>query len=69
MQNFTKLIAIARREAGAMLAEDVVQDALLVAIEQGRKFVGVELKPEYYKQAAHNLRGAGSQMSLFAGAP
>jgi len=36
MQNFTKLIAIARREAGAMLAEDVVQDALLVAIEQGR---------------------------------
>lgn len=36
MQNFAKLIAIARREAGAMQAEDVVQDALLVAIEQGR---------------------------------
>ncbi len=36
MQNFSKLIAIARREAGAVLAEDVVQDALLVAIEQGR---------------------------------
>ncbi len=35
-KNFTKLIAIARREAGAVQAEDVVQDALLVAIEQGR---------------------------------
>lgn len=36
MQNFAKLIAIARREAGAAQAEDVVQDALLAAIEQGR---------------------------------
>lgn len=31
-----RLTAIARREAGATLAEDVVQDALLVAVEQGR---------------------------------
>jgi DNA-directed RNA polymerase specialized sigma24 family protein len=31
-----RLKSIARREVGAALAEDVVQDALLVAIEQGR---------------------------------
>jgi DNA-directed RNA polymerase specialized sigma24 family protein len=31
-----RLHSIARREAGAALAEDVVQDALLVAVEQGR---------------------------------
>ena len=31
-----RLKAIARREAGAARAEDVVQDALLIAIEQGR---------------------------------
>ncbi len=31
-----RLVSIARREAGAALAEDVVQDALLVAVEQGR---------------------------------
>lgn len=30
------LLAIARREAGAVLAEDVVQEALLIAVEQGR---------------------------------
>lgn len=33
----TQLFAIARREAGPMLAEDVVQDSLLVAIEQDRQ--------------------------------
>ncbi len=31
-----QLVAIARREAGALHAEDVVQEAMLVAIEQGR---------------------------------
>jgi DNA-directed RNA polymerase specialized sigma24 family protein len=33
---FDRLVSIAHREAGAALAEDVVQDALLVAVEQGR---------------------------------
>lgn len=31
-----RLQSIARREAGAALAEDVVQDALLIAVQQGR---------------------------------
>jgi DNA-directed RNA polymerase specialized sigma24 family protein len=31
-----RLKAIARREAGVTLADDVVQDALLIAVEQGR---------------------------------
>jgi hypothetical protein len=42
-----------------------------VAIEQGRRFVGVELKASYFKQAAANLRRAeekGSQASLFKAA-
>lgn len=34
------LLAIARREAGAALAEDVVQDAMLIAVEQGRLDLG-----------------------------
>ena len=29
-----------------------------VAIEMGRKFVGAELKPSYYRQAVENLRFA-----------
>jgi len=36
-----------------------------VALEEGRKFVGVELKPSYYKQAAANLLKARKQGSLF----
>lgn len=32
----TQLLAIARREAGAHIAEDVVQDSLLIAVEQDR---------------------------------
>ena len=32
---YDKLIAIARREAGCVLAEDVVQDVLLIAVEAG----------------------------------
>lgn len=37
-----------------------------VAIELGRKFVGVELKTSYYQQARLNLVAAGSQSDLFA---
>ena len=42
-----------------------------VAIQEGRRFVGVELKNSYYEQAARNLAGAvAAQPSLFgAGAP
>lgn len=35
-QLYAQLLAIARREVGAAHAEDVVQDALLVAVEAGR---------------------------------
>lgn len=37
-----------------------------VALQEGRRFVGVELKPSYYKQAVANLTGAAKQESLFA---
>lgn len=41
-----------------------------VALQEGRRFVGVELKGSYYQQAAANLRaaekGAGAQGDLFA---
>lgn len=36
-----------------------------VALEMGRRFVGVELKSSYYRQAALNLEAALSQASLF----
>lgn len=39
-----------------------------VALEEGRRFVGVELKRSYYEQAVRNLSGAaegGAQRSLF----
>jgi len=36
-----------------------------VAIQKGRKFVGIELKPEYYKQAVKNISGAKKQGNLF----
>lgn len=36
-----------------------------VAIEMGRRFVGIELKSSYYQQAARNLRMAGAQTGLF----
>lgn len=36
-----------------------------VALEMGRKFVGVELKESYFKQAARNLEMALSQQGLF----
>ena len=39
-----------------------------VAIENGRRFVGVELKPSYHRQAARNLGAAQSRLTLW-GAP
>ena len=38
-----------------------------VAREEGRRFVGAELKPSYYRQAVANLRTVGTQLSLFGG--
>lgn len=35
-----------------------------VAVEMGRRFVGVELKESYYRQAVNNLELANAQMSL-----
>lgn len=37
-----------------------------VAVQEGRKFVGVELKKSYWKQACANLAGAAKQSTLFA---
>jgi DNA modification methylase len=37
-----------------------------VALGEGRRFVGVELKRSYFEQAARNLSGARKQQSLFA---
>jgi len=39
-----------------------------VAIELGRRFVGVELKASYFQQAGRNLHAALSQSGLFAAA-
>lgn len=36
-----------------------------VALEMGRRFVGVELKASYFQQAARNLEAALSQSALF----
>jgi DNA modification methylase/superfamily II DNA or RNA helicase len=36
-----------------------------VAIQHGRKYIGIELKPEYYKQAVKNVSGAKKQGDLF----
>lgn len=38
-----------------------------VALQEGRKFVGAELKPSYYKQACANLANAKKQLSLGIG--
>lgn len=40
-----------------------------VALEMGRRFVGVELKASYYGQASRNLENALSQGTLFSGEP
>lgn len=37
-----------------------------VALEEGRKFVGVELKESYYRQAVANMKNVKRQGSLFA---
>lgn len=36
-----------------------------VSLQHGRKFIGIELKPEYYKQACVNLTNAVKQNVLF----
>ncbi|UYN98719.1 MAG: sigma-70 family RNA polymerase sigma factor [Devosia sp.] len=38
--SYAQLVAIARREAGSAQAEDVVQDALIIAVEAGRFDLG-----------------------------
>jgi len=38
---------------------------IYTAIKNGRKGIGIELKPEYWEQAVKNVRGAQSQRSLF----
>lgn len=38
------------------------------ALDMGRRFVGVELKPSYFRQAVGNLTGMTSQADLFGGA-
>jgi DNA modification methylase len=38
---------------------------LYVAVEMGRRAVGVELKSSYYQQAVRNLHAVGAQGSLF----
>lgn len=37
-----------------------------VALKQGRRFVGVELKESYFETACHNLLTAEGQLSLLA---
>ncbi len=37
-----------------------------VALRQGRRFAGVELKPSYFETACRNLTAAEGQLSLFA---
>lgn len=37
-----------------------------VALEMGRRFVGVELKASYYQQAARNMEAALAQSDMFA---
>jgi hypothetical protein len=36
-----------------------------VALREGRKFVGIELKRSYYEQAVRNLRNVGKQTAMF----
>jgi adenine specific DNA methylase Mod len=39
-----------------------------VAVELGRRAIGVELKESYYRQAVANMKQAGAQMDLFGAA-
>jgi len=41
---------------------------LYVAVEMGRRALGVELKASYYQQAVRNMQAMSSQGSLFGGA-
>lgn len=36
-----------------------------VSVEMGRKFIGIELKDSYFKQACMNIGQAGAQMDIF----
>ncbi len=36
-----------------------------IARQQGRKFIGIELKPAYFRVAAEHLRNAGESMTLW----
>lgn len=54
-------------------AEDVVLSPFMgigsegyCSLKAGRRFVGVELKPEYFRQACENLKGAEGQRDMFA---
>ncbi len=38
-----------------------------VALQHGRKAIGVELKPEYFATAVRNIKAARSQPSMFDG--
>lgn len=38
----------------------------VVALEEGRRFLGFELKPSYWRQGARNLGAAQSQRTLFS---
>lgn len=38
-----------------------------VSVKNGRKFIGVELKPSYFKQASANLNGLEAQGDMFSG--
>lgn len=40
----------------------------VVAVQQGREFIGCELKPSYWKTACDNIRMAAGQMELEVGA-
>jgi DNA modification methylase len=40
-----------------------------VALQQKRNFIGIELKPEYWREAVLNLRTATNQSNLFAEQP
>lgn len=39
-----------------------------VAVEMGRRFVGIELKASYYQQMCRNLRAANAQNDMFSAA-
>lgn len=39
-----------------------------VAVELGRRAIGIELKESYYRQAVANMKQAGAQMDLFGAA-